>query len=72
MTNDIDTLIQRLQAYKEKYGNMKVEITDGYHGHGFDIYTEDRGGWDNPTRLLLRPLNQDGKHHTSGILERVV
>lgn len=66
----IDQLIEQLQAYKARHGNMAVEVTDGYHGHTFEVYTEDRGGWDNPTLLLLRPFNVDGKQHTSGLLER--
>ena len=66
---NIDELIASLQAYRKQYGNMKIEVTDGYHGHSFSVYTEDRGAWDNPTRLLLRPFNMDGRQHTSGALE---
>lgn len=65
----IDQLIKQLQTYKEQYGNMVVQVTDGYHGHTFEVYTEDRGAWDNPKYLLLRPFNMDGKQHTSGLLE---
>lgn len=66
----IDQLIAQLQVYKARHGNMAIEVTDGYHGHTFEVYTEDRGAWDNPTRLLLRPFNVDGKQHTGGLLER--
>lgn len=68
---NIDALIEQLQAHKARYGNMEVKLTDGYHIHTFEAYPEDRGAWDSPTILLLRPFNVDGKQHTSGLLERL-
>jgi hypothetical protein len=68
---NIDALIEHLQAYRARFGNIEIEVTDGYHGHSFEIYPEDRGAWDNPTRLFLRPFNVDGTQRTSGLLERI-
>ena len=72
MTNSfkIDDLIAELQFLKAEYGNLPIEVTDGYHRHAFSISPKMGGAWDSPSVILIRPLNRDGKQHTIGILEK--